>query len=115
MQIISSRRLLFQKTTYHDEVVDGKPTGFRVAAIEAKIIVNADTNPQIVPEWVKDDELYNICVDEGVIMQVTAKGIKPKTSLKGMNSQVTTPVAEVIKPDTEEENDPNKTGWGAKG
>lgn len=85
MQIISSRRLLFQHIEYHDEVVDGKETGRKVHNVKAKIIVNADTRPQVVPDWVKDDELFKVSVEDGTVLEITVAE-KPVKALTGVSN-----------------------------
>lgn len=100
MQIISSKRLLFQEIEYTDETVDGVKTGRRVHNVKNKIIVNADTRPQIVPDWVKDDELFSVCVDDGSVMEITVNQT-PRKALAGVsdgpaNKQEATPVATFV-------------------
>lgn len=116
MQIISSRRLLFEKTRYADEVIDDKPTSRKVHSVLESIIVSADTRPQIVPEWIKDEELYQICVDDRVLIEVTVsnKPVLPTTSLKAIKTENEIPVAKFADDVVEQTNDVEKTGWVTK-
>lgn len=117
MQIISNRQVLFELTEYHPEMVDGKETGRKVANVIKKIQVSADsTRPQIVPDWVKEDPHYDMLVDEGHIIEVTArtKPLKTKTALKGANVEAETPKAAFADEGSIKEPANADTGWGAK-
>jgi hypothetical protein len=119
MQIISNRQVLFELTKYNPEVVDGKETGRSVAHVEKKILVAGDVRPQVVPDWVKEDPHYEMLVDDGQIIEVTAKTrpAKPSSKLKGANLEAETPKAKFAdegEGEVKEDKPADETGWGAK-
>lgn len=115
MQIISSRKLLFEKTRYEGE---GES---RTAHVEARVLVQPHHLPQEVPDWVADEELFQLCTEDGTVVEVVykAKNNKPVTAMGvsntpklGAGDGVVTQVAKIVGQETQTPKvDP--TGWGA--
>lgn len=115
MQIISSRKILFEKTTYKGE---GET---RTAHVEARVLVSPHHLPQEVPEWVGETEHFDMLTEDGTVVEVmykaknnksvTAMGVSNAPKL-GAGDNVITQVAKVIGQEAETPKvDP--TGWGA--
>lgn len=118
MQIISSKKLLFQDSEYHDEIVDDKATGRKVHNVKASVTVEADPRPQIVPDWVKNDELFKLCVEDGSIIEVvgSSKPAKPNAGLKGVTPDANVPdKAKFVDNGKKDDSDSKPAGWGATG
>lgn len=108
MQIISSRTFLFQKEEYTAEVVDGKETGRNAYTVTERIIVKALNEPQIVPAWVVDTDLFKAATEDGTIVEVQVKnGVKGlagvNNNTKNLGSGAPTPVAEVVTTGTQQQ------------
>lgn len=116
MQIISSRKLLFEKTIYSGE---GET---RTSRVEARVLVQPHHLPQEVPDWVADEDHFELCVADGTVLEVvyknksnsksvTAMGVS-NTPKVGAGDGVVTQVAKILGQGTEPEK-VDQTGWGA--
>ena len=82
MNIISYKRLHFRKFVYTNEKKlqeNGVTTNQIVANIEDEIIVPGDGLPKTVPDWVKEDDLFQLACADGSCSQITVvpQKIKP--------------------------------------
>lgn len=73
MQIISGRQFLFEKEAYHKN----ETTGELVRHVETNITVRALQQPQVVPDWVVETDLFKTAVEDGTIVEVETKGAAP--------------------------------------
>jgi hypothetical protein len=115
MQIISSRRFLFEKETYtKGKDKDGNETIDR--GVSGRIIVAADARPQAVPDWVRDTDLFKAAVDDGTLVEVVIReGVS--NDLKGVDNnpkqapqgQGAAPQAQFVGTTTEPK--PDQGGW----
>ena len=102
MQIICKKRLHFQD---HEIVLNTK-TNENVAILKRQHTVAPSIHPQTVPDWIKDEELFRLSIEDGAItiVQVLSapktKGKEPKPSTEEVEKK---PVEEAA-----------QTGWGAK-
>ena len=79
MQIICKKRLLFQD----HEILINQTTNEKVALLKRSHLVTPSVNPQEVPDWIKDDDLFGMNVDDGAITVVRVLSTsKPKTTAK---------------------------------
>jgi hypothetical protein len=101
MQIICRKKLHFQD----HEIVHNSVTNEKTAILKRQTVVSPSVNPQEVPDWIKTDDLFRLCVEDGsiTIVQVLSTP-KKKTAANAA------PKTEETKP---KEADPN-SGWGAK-
>lgn len=115
MQIISSRKILFEKTIYKGE------DEARTAHVEARVLVQPHHLPQEVPDWVGKTEHFELCEEDGTVMEVVYKNKANKTpalatgvsnSPKLPADGVVTQVAKIVGQDTEPAK-VDQTGWGA--
>lgn len=111
MRIISSKQVLFERIKYVKDEAEKI-----VHNVEEKILVAADTRPQIVPDWVKDEEHFKMLVEDNSIIEVNEKAAKPKgvsNKLKDVAQQTETPKAAFDEPKPGDESKPaEQTGWG---
>jgi hypothetical protein len=98
MQIICKKKLHFQD----HEIVDNLKTGEKVAVLKRQTLVSPSAIPQEVPDWIKNDDLFNLSVDDGVITVVNVLST-PKTKGTAKSAAKAT-ATEDIQP----------SGWGAK-
>ena len=73
MQIISGRQFLFEKESYHKNDTTGELTRH----VETNITVRAIPQAQVVPDWVKDTDLFKAAVEDGTIVEVEFQGAAP--------------------------------------
>lgn len=111
MRIISAKQVLFERTEYFED-----ETKKLVHNVKEKILVAADTRPQIVPEWIKEEEHFKMLVEDNSIIEVNEKAVKPKgvsNKLKDVAQQTETPKAVFDEPKPGDENkSAEQTGWG---
>jgi hypothetical protein len=82
VNIISYKRLHFRKFKYTKETKlndAGVNVTQTVAIIEDEIIVPGDGIPKVVPDWVKDDDLFQLNCTDGSCSEITVvpQKIKP--------------------------------------
>lgn len=82
MQITSERKLLFQLVDYK---TDPKSKVIN-AHVKERVLVSPGPKPQIVPDWVKNDELFKLAVEDGTVSEVNVveRPAKAKATTPGM-------------------------------
>jgi hypothetical protein len=120
MQIICKKAFLFQDT----EIVKNPTSGENVAIVKRKIMVQPKVTPQTVPDWIRNDGLFELAIQDDSITEVVvvSKVINsqekaqpaedtgtPKTP--STNVQIDGAKDIVVGNDNQE---PMKTGWGAQ-
>jgi hypothetical protein len=103
MQIICCKRLHFQD----HEIVKNTKTDENVAVLKQQTTVAPSIHPQEVPDWIRNDDLFRLSVEDGAITVVQVLSV-PK--LKGKSGTVAKPSGEVVK----KADEPAASGWGAK-
>ena len=99
MQIISNTAAIFEK-----HKVNTLEDGTRLAELIDSIQVNPSPYPQIVPDWVKDNDLYKLMIRDGSAVEVNyGQSDKvaqvPATPIKETKpTQPATKLAEIVKP-----------------
>lgn len=107
MRIISAKQVLFERTEYLKDEAEKL-----VHNVKEKILVAADARPQIVPEWVKDEEHFKMLLEDGSIIEVTESKVKTvNNKLKDVAQQTETPKA-AFDEKVIEEKSAEQTGWG---
>lgn len=113
-QIISSRQFLFQREDYKTN----DATGEVCQIVTDKLIVRSMRNPQNVPEWVTETDLFAVAVKDGVIVEVELAGASPNFNISNESkaglSGAATPVASIANGKEEKtESKTNSGGWGS--
>ena len=106
MQIICRKRLHFQE----HEIVDNSKTGEKIAILKRQLVVSPSVHPQVVPDFVTNDDLFRLCVEDGTITIVRVLST-PKTKSKAKVEPASS--TEPAEAKETKEPDPN-SGWGAK-
>ena len=75
MQIICNKALQFLKT----EIKPNQVTGENVAVHTDTFTVTPSTTPQVVPDWIKEDSLFELSVNSGTIIEVAVLSQPKKT------------------------------------
>jgi len=78
MQIICRKAFHFQQ----HEILDNLKTGEKVAIVKQEFRVQPNPNPQLVPDWLKDEDHFNMCVDDGSIQVVAVLSEPPSKGKK---------------------------------
>jgi len=103
MQIICKRRLQFD----NHEIVDNLKTGEKVALVKTKpLIISPNVNPQLVPDWIKTTDMFQLGVETEIITEVAILS-KPK------NKSAKSAAVDSNMPEKTDKPNPPQTGWGA--
>jgi len=94
MQIICRKKLHFQD----HEIVHNTKTDEKVAIVKRQIVISPSINPQEVPDWIKNDDLFNLSVEDETITIVQVLSAPKKKTAANASKQVESPIS----------------GWGAK-
>jgi hypothetical protein len=92
MQIICRKSFHFQQ----HEILDNTKTGEKVAIVKQEFRVYPSYVPQLVPDWIEENDLFQMAVDDDSITKVAVLSESKKDKAKKSN------VAE-----------PQTMGWGA--
>lgn len=119
MQIISSRQFRFEKEEYTDIVDEnGKCNGSKNRNVTEAIIVRAHQNPQVVPAWVGETDLFKTAVEDGTIVAVELAGATPTFAVNNESKAgftgAQTPVAAFVD-GTQQPAEQSKTQTGLAG
>lgn len=108
MQIISNKRLHFEDTEYNKNK-DGELT----ANVKDAIIVNPSVHAQIVPDWVRESDLFKLSVDDGSVSEVSilSSNSKPLKSISNEPKEVKAVKEAVIVKATGAPDKPVVNGW----
>lgn len=114
MQIISSRTYLFEKEVYRKE--EGKEI---VREVTDKIIVRAIKDPQLIPDWVAETDLFKMAVEDGCIVAIELAGGSPNFAInnetKAGLTGAATPVAALANASDNKDNQKPTTNDGMGG
>lgn len=91
MQITSERKLLFQLVDYK---TDPKTKEIR-AHVKERVLVSPNPKPQIVPDWVRNDDLFKMALADGTVQEVNVverPAAKAKATAPGVKVVVAAPV-----------------------
>lgn len=124
MQIICKRAYVFCDTEIHDNPT----TNEKMAVVKRKFAVSPNVNPQSVPDWIRNDGLFELAVQDGAITEVVvvSKMINSEEKAKPVDdsgiaktpSTATTLVGDQggtdIVGSQKQQNPTEQMGWGAK-
>jgi hypothetical protein len=91
MQIICNRSFHFQQ----HEILENTKTGEKVAIVKQEFRVYPSYQPQVVPDWIEDEALFELALEDNSI-QVIQIISEPKTKTKTIVEHI------------------EQMGWGAK-
>jgi hypothetical protein len=117
MQIICKKAFVFCDT----EIAVNPQSNEKMAIVKRKIQINPSVNPQVAPDWIKTDGLYELAIQDGSITEVVVvskmidRNEKPEpVNDSGIAKTPSTATTFVADADDATAIEPAQTGWGAQ-